>query len=103
MEKQTPVRWLVEKLNQIEPWYSGINVPKEQIDNLIKIALEMEEQFHKNEWIDVIEQTPPLKTELLVKSPTGVTHIASWRAAYNIFTCQCKSESTLGWKWKLID
>ena len=47
--KQTPIDWLVEKLNQCEPWYSGTNVPKDHIDNLIKQAKKLEEinnDFH---------------------------------------------------------
>ena len=46
MSKQTAVEWLVEKLNQCEPMYSGIqsNAQKEYIDILIEQAKEMEEQ-----------------------------------------------------------
>lgn len=44
--KQTTVEWLLEKLNQCEPMYSGIqsNAQKEYIDILIEQAKEMEEQ-----------------------------------------------------------
>ena len=40
--KQTAVEWLVEKLNQCEPMYSGIqfNAQKEYIDILIEQAKE---------------------------------------------------------------
>ena len=46
MSKQTAVEWLVEKLNQCEPMYSGIqsNAQKEYIDILIEQAKEMEEE-----------------------------------------------------------
>lgn len=46
MKNQTAVEWLVEKLNQCEPMYSGIqsNAQKEYIDILIEQAKEMEEQ-----------------------------------------------------------
>ena len=46
MSKQTAVEWLVEKLNQCEPMYSGIqsNTQKEYIDILIEQAKEMEEE-----------------------------------------------------------
>ena len=40
--KQTPIDWLVEKLNQCEPWYSGTNVPKDHINNLIHQAKKLE-------------------------------------------------------------
>ena len=53
-------------------------------------------------FISVGEQEPPHNTELLAKSPTGTVHICSWRPAYNIFTCQSKSESSWNWSWKLI-
>ena len=53
-------------------------------------------------FISVSEQEPPHNTELLAKSPTGVIHLCSWRPAYNIFTCQNKSESSWDWSWKLI-
>lgn len=45
MSKQTAVEWLVEKLNQCEPMYSGVqsNEHKEHLDKLIKQAKEMEE------------------------------------------------------------
>lgn len=100
---QTPVRWLVEKLNQCEPWYSGVGVPKDHIDKLIAEALIMEKEEKESKWIDVQEQRPEPYVEVLVKCPTGLVRIASWRAAYLIFTCQSKGESTLGWKWKPID
>ena len=46
MEKQTAVEWLVEKLNQCEPMYSGIqnNEHKEYLDILIEQAKIMEEE-----------------------------------------------------------
>ncbi len=53
-------------------------------------------------FILVSEQEPPNNTELLAKSPTGTVHLCSWRPAYNIFTCQTKSESSWDWSWKLI-
>ena len=41
--KQTAVEWLVEKLNQCEPWYSGLdNELAEHINKLINEAREME-------------------------------------------------------------
>ena len=53
-------------------------------------------------FISVGVQEPPHDTELLAKSPTGTVHLCSWRPAYNIFTCQAKSESSWDWSWKLI-
>ncbi len=50
----------------------------------------------------VYEQEPPHQVELLVKSPDGLIHLANWRPAYNIFTCQAKGESSFDWSWKLI-
>jgi hypothetical protein len=52
-------------------------------------------------WISVNEQYPP-KGELLVKSPEGVVHLASWREYYNIFTCQDKNESSYDWQFMEI-
>lgn len=44
--RQTAVEWLVEKLNQCEPMYSGIksNEHKEYIEKLVEQAKEMQEQ-----------------------------------------------------------
>ena len=53
-------------------------------------------------FISVNEQEPPHDIELLAKSPTGTIHQCHWRPAYNIFTCQSKSESSWDWSWKLI-
>jgi hypothetical protein len=46
MEKQTAVEWLVEKLNQCEPMYSGIKSDEhlEYLNKLIEKAKEMEKQ-----------------------------------------------------------
>ena len=59
-------------------------------------------QAEQNSWKSVSEKTPPIHVELLVQSLSGVIHIASWRPAYNIFTCQEKSEESFNWKWKII-
>jgi hypothetical protein len=53
-------------------------------------------------FISVGEKEPPHNIELLVKSPSGTIHLCHWRPAYNIFTCQTKSESSWEWSWKLI-
>ena len=70
---------------------------------LLQQAKQMEKEQKENKWIEVQEQRPEPYVEVLVKTPTGLVQIASWRAAYLIFSCQVKGESTLGWKWKLID
>jgi hypothetical protein len=53
-------------------------------------------------WISLSEQHPPKDVELLVKSPRGVVHLASWRGSYNIFTCQGKNESSYDWQYMQI-
>jgi hypothetical protein len=50
----------------------------------------------------VADEEPPHDIELIVKAPNGNIHISSWRPAYNIFTCQSKSENSWNWSWKLI-
>lgn len=57
----------------------------------------------KSEWKCPIRDTPPKNKELLVKSPDGVYNIASYREAYNIFTCQLKGESMYDWKYFVIE
>jgi hypothetical protein len=44
--KQTAVKWLIEKFNQCEPMYSGIqsNAQKEYLEILIEQAKEKEKQ-----------------------------------------------------------
>ena len=46
MKKQTAVEWLVEKLNQCEPMYSGIqsNEHKEYLEKLVEQAKEIEKE-----------------------------------------------------------
>jgi hypothetical protein len=50
MSKQTAVEWLVEKLNQCEPMYSGIqsNEHKEHLEKLVEQAKEMEKEQIKD-------------------------------------------------------
>ena len=50
MTKQTAVEWLVEKLNQCEPMYSGIqsNEHKEYLEKLVEQAKEMEKEQIKD-------------------------------------------------------
>ena len=45
-KKQTSIDWLVEKFNQCEPMYSGIqsNEHKEYLDKLVHQAKEMDKQ-----------------------------------------------------------
>ena len=59
-------------------------------------------QQEQDRWKTVYQETPPIHVELLVQSPEGIIHLASWRESYNIFTCQHKSESSYDWKWKTI-
>lgn len=54
------------------------------------------------DFIPVIEQVPPLNTEVLAKSPEGEVFLTQWRDAYDIFTCQSKGETSWTWSWKLI-
>ena len=46
MKKHTAVEWLIEKLNQCEPMYSGIqsNEHKEHLEKLVEQAKEMEKE-----------------------------------------------------------
>ena len=53
-------------------------------------------------WVYVNKETPPNDIELLAKAPDGTIHLTSWRPAYDIFCCQCKSESAFDWQWKLV-
>jgi len=54
-------------------------------------------------WKCPITETQPIHKELLVKSADGVYHIANYRKAYHIFTCQVKSETMHGWKYFVIE
>lgn len=47
----------------------------------------------------VWDKTPPSNVELLALSPSGVFHLSSFRAGYNIFTCQTKQENCNDWYW----
>ena len=46
MKKQTAVKLLIEKLNQCEPMYSGIqsNENKEHLEKLVQLAKQMEKE-----------------------------------------------------------
>jgi hypothetical protein len=59
-------------------------------------------QQEQDRWKTVFEETPPSNIELLAESPDGTVHLTGWRAGYQIFSCQAKSESSDGWKWKTI-
>lgn len=87
--KQTAVEWLEFR------YKNNINL----MDYDFEQAKEMEKQ---QQWKTVLEETPPSNIELLVQSPEGINHLASWREGYSIFTCQEKSETSSHWKWKLI-
>lgn len=52
--KQTAVEWLVEKFNQCEPMYSGIQSleHKQYLDDLIKQAKAMEKKQIKDAWLN---------------------------------------------------
>ena len=54
-------------------------------------------------WRCPITDTPPENTELLVKTPYDVYHVAYYRPAYRIFDFQSKSESMLCCKYFVID
>ena len=51
--KQTAVEWLVEKLNQCEPMYSGIqsNEHKEHLEKLVQQSKEMEKENIINSYV----------------------------------------------------
>jgi hypothetical protein len=59
-------------------------------------------QQEQDRWKTVFEETPPSNIELLAESPSGIIHLTGWRAGYQIFSCQAKSESSDDWKWKTI-
>jgi hypothetical protein len=59
-------------------------------------------QQEQDRWKTVFEETPPSNIELLAESPSGIIHLTDWRAGYQIFSCQAKSESSDDWKWKTI-
>ena len=52
--KQTAVEWLVEKLNQCEPMYSGIksNEHKEYLEKLVQQSKEIEKEQIKQAYND---------------------------------------------------
>lgn len=82
-----------QSLVQFEGEATTSLVKTEDLPNLINRQLD---------FIFVNEQEPPHQVELLVKSPSGLIHLSSWRPAYGIFSCQGKSESSYDWSWKLI-
>jgi hypothetical protein len=74
----------------------------ESVTSLVKTE-ELSDLINKQlDFTFVSEQEPPHQVDLLVKAPNGLIHIANWRPAYNIFTCQDKPESSYDWSWKLI-
>jgi hypothetical protein len=58
MSKQRAVEWLVEKLNQCEPMYIGIqsNEHKEYIDMLIEQAKEMDKEQHEMTFNEALDE-----------------------------------------------
>ena len=59
------------------------------------------------EWIKIdlgnVETIPDSNRIVVTKSPEEHFDIASWRQAYDIFTCQSKSESSQDWEWVYLD
>ena len=53
-------------------------------------------------WVYVNQEAPPIGEEILAKAPDGTIYLTNWRPAYDIFSCQCKSESAYDWQWKLV-
>lgn len=58
MSKQTAVEWLVEKLNQCEPMYSGVqsNEHKEYLEKLVEQAKEIEKDQHKMTFNEALDE-----------------------------------------------
>ena len=77
-------------------------IPESAINSYInKISVE-KCIYCANNWLHVGEKEPPIDIEVLAKSPDGIIHLTTWRQSYNIFDCQCKSESSDDWLWKYI-
>jgi len=74
------------------------NQSKYDISNAFKDGVAFAE-----EWLKVDDEMPPSSDDLLAKSPEGIIHLTNWRPAYNIFCCQNKYESTIGWTWRPIN
>lgn len=53
-------------------------------------------------WTYVRDEIPPLNTQVLASDCDGTVYLTTWRPAYNIFTCQYKTDNSLDWQWKLI-
>lgn len=58
MKELTAVKWLVEKLNQCEPMYSGImsNEHKNYLNKLIEESLKMEREQHSKTWDTALDK-----------------------------------------------
>lgn len=58
MSKQTAVEWLVEKLNQCEPMYSGVqsNEHKEYLEKLVEQAKEIEKDQHEMTFNEALDE-----------------------------------------------
>jgi hypothetical protein len=54
MEQQSAIRWLIEKLNQCEPMYSGIKSDEhlEYLNKLFEQAKQMEKEQISKAWDD---------------------------------------------------
>lgn len=87
--------------HELEKSYSDVNTCQDLIlDAMEKYAsLKVAEA---TKWTYVRDQTPPLNTQVLASDCDGTVYLTTWRPAYNIFTCQYKTDSSLDWKWKLI-
>ena len=56
------------------------------------------------EWttIDCGFHTPAPNRDVVAVSPDNQPYVTTWRKAYEIFSCQSKSEDSHGWKWAYI-
>ena len=57
--KQLAVEWLIEKLNQCEPMYSGIqsNEHKEHLEKLVEQAKQMEKEQHEMTFNEALDES----------------------------------------------
>jgi hypothetical protein len=92
---------LEEALNKLKEKHTVLNLyPSNMLKNVAEFGAKWQQE--QDRWKTVFEETPPSNIELLAESPDGVVHLTDWRAGYQIFSCQVKSESSDDWKWKTI-
>jgi len=95
LKREISQRELAQKHNHLRK--AEIELELESLNKVVELL-----ESPGFDWTYVHQEDPPIDIEVLTKDPSGVLHLTTWRSAYNIFSCQYKTDSSRDWQWKII-